>query len=76
MIGLPRFWYLSNPLLWTNQPFFNNKTGKLSFVDRNVSKAERVVSTSQLIQIIQNKQKNNPTQPVVISADKKVRYGK
>ena len=52
------------------------KTGKLSFVDRNVSKAERVVSTTQLIQIIQNKQKNNPTQPVVISADKKVRYGK
>ena len=52
------------------------KTGKLSFVDRNISKAERVVSTNQLIQIIQNKQKNNPTQPVVISADKKVRYGK
>ncbi len=52
------------------------KTGKLSFVDRNISKAERVVSTNQLIQIIQKKQKNNPTQPVVISADKKVRYGK
>lgn len=52
------------------------KTGELSFVDRNISKAERVVSTNQLIQIIQNKQKNNPTQPVVISADKKVRYGK
>ena len=52
------------------------KTGELSFVDRNISKAERVVSTNQLIQIIQKKQKNNPTQPVVISADKKVRYGK
>jgi biopolymer transport protein TolR len=35
---------------------------------------ERAVSTSQLIAALRERQKRNPQQPVVISADKDVRY--
>ena len=35
---------------------------------------ERAVSTSQLVAALRERQKKNPDQPVVISADKDVRY--
>ena len=52
------------------------KNGDFSYVDRNLSEAERRVEKRELILLIREKQKNNPSQAVVISADKKVRYGK
>ena len=52
------------------------KNGDFSYVDRNLSEAERRVEKRELISLIREKQKNNPSQAVVISADKKVRYGK
>ena len=52
------------------------KNNKVSFVDRNISKAERPIKINELISIIKTKQKENPSQAVVISADKRVSYGK
>jgi biopolymer transport protein TolR len=49
-------------------------SGALSFVDRDVSAAERPVNKDELIKLIKNKQAKKPNQPVVISADKDVRY--
>ncbi|HUL40531.1 MAG TPA: ExbD/TolR family protein [Burkholderiales bacterium] len=42
--------------------------------DRSISPSERVVSREELIQAIKVKQSKNPDQPVVIAADKNVRY--
>jgi len=50
--------------------------GDLSYVDRQVSSASRAVSAQELVEVIQTKQERNPEQPVVISADKAVRYEK
>lgn len=50
--------------------------GDLSYVDRDQSGAERPVSRDELIKVIKQKQKKKPDQPVVISADKSVRYEK
>ncbi len=50
--------------------------GNLSYVDRQVSSASRAVSSQELVEVIQAKQEKNPEQPVVISADKAVRYEK
>ncbi len=49
-----------------------NKT--LLLRDRLTSPSERVVSQEELIQAIKAKQRKNPDQPVVIAADKNVRY--
>ncbi|HMK14795.1 MAG TPA: protein TolR [Burkholderiales bacterium] len=49
-----------------------NKT--LLLRDRSTSQSERVVSQDELIQAIKAKQSKNPDQPVVIAADKNVRY--
>ena len=49
-----------------------NKT--LLLRDRSTSQSERVVSQEELIQAIKAKQSKNPDQPVVIAADKNVRY--
>ena len=49
-----------------------NKT--LLLRDRSTSQSERVVSQEELIQAIKEKQSKNPDQPVVIAADKNVRY--
>ena len=49
-----------------------NKT--LLLRDRSTSASERVVSQEELIQAIKAKQSKNPDQPVVIAADKNVRY--
>jgi biopolymer transport protein TolR len=49
-----------------------NKT--LMLRDRSISVSERVVSQEELIQAIKEKQSKNPDQPVVIAADKNVRY--
>jgi biopolymer transport protein TolR len=49
-----------------------NKT--LMLRDRSTSQSERVVSQEELIQAIKAKQSKNPDQPVVIAADKNVRY--
>ena len=49
-----------------------NKT--LLLRDRSTSQSERVESQEELIQAIKAKQSKNPDQPVVIAADKNVRY--
>ena len=48
--------------------------GRLSLIDRDISSAERPVSRDELIKLIKSKQARKPDQPVVISADKNVRY--
>jgi len=48
--------------------------GGLSITDRDISGAERPVSRDELIRIIKQKQQKKPNQPVVISADKDVKY--
>ena len=50
--------------------------GTLSYVDRDRSRASRAVSAQELVDVIQTKQEDNPEQPVLISADKSVRYEK
>jgi len=50
--------------------------GNMSYVDRNESGASRAVTRKQLVAVIKSKQKKHPDQPVVISADKAVRYEK
>ena len=48
----------------------------MSYVDRNESGVSRAVTREQLVAVIQLKQEKRPEQPVVISADKAVRYEK
>ncbi|SNX60148.1 Cell division and transport-associated protein TolR [Nitrosomonas ureae] len=48
--------------------------GRLSLRDRAVSSAEQSVDQNQLIEAIKQKQAQNADQPVVIAADKNVRY--
>lgn len=48
--------------------------GSLTFRDRAQSSAEVPVNHSQLIEAIKQKQTQNADQPVVIAADKNVRY--
>ena len=43
-------------------------------IDRDVSAAERPVNRDELITLIRRKQAKKPDQPVVISADKDVKY--
>jgi len=50
--------------------------GTLSYIDRDLSRASRAVSRQELVDIIQTKQEKKPDQPVLISADKSVRYEK
>jgi biopolymer transport protein TolR len=42
--------------------------------DREQGMSERKVSRAELVQAVKDKQARNPEQPVVISADKNVRY--
>ena len=49
-----------------------NKT--LLLRDHSTTQSERVVSQDELIKAIKEKQSKNPDQPVVIAADKNVRY--
>ncbi len=48
--------------------------GRLALRDRSVSSSEQSVDQSQLIAAIKQKQAHNTEQPVVIAADKNVRY--
>ena len=48
--------------------------GSIAFRDRALSSIESAVSHSQLVETIKQKQAQNPEQPVVIAADKNVRY--
>ena len=48
--------------------------GNMSYVDRSESGILRAVTREQLVTVIKSKQKTRPEQPVVISADKAVRY--
>ncbi|HVY05129.1 MAG TPA: protein TolR [Burkholderiales bacterium] len=48
--------------------------GAMSLTDRDISGAERPVSQDELIKLIRSKQAKKPDQPVVISADKDVKY--
>ena len=50
--------------------------GTLSYIDRDQSRASRAVSRQELVEVIQSKQETKPEQPVLISADKSVRYEK
>ena len=50
--------------------------GNLSYVDREISSASRPVTADELVEVIRAKQKKTPDQPVLISADKAVRYEK
>lgn len=50
--------------------------GTLSYVDRDRSRASRAISRQDLVDVIQSKQETSPDQPVLISADKSVRYEK
>jgi biopolymer transport protein TolR len=48
--------------------------GALSFRDRSRSMDDHKVSRDELVKVVRQKQKENADQPVVISADKDVRY--
>ncbi|WP_295623357.1 protein TolR [uncultured Nitrosomonas sp.] len=48
--------------------------GSLSLRDRAISSTEQSVDQNQLIEAIKQKQAQNAEQPVVIAADKNVRY--
>jgi biopolymer transport protein TolR len=48
--------------------------GALGLTDRDISGAERPVNRDELIKLIRAKQAKKPDQPVVISADKDVKY--
>ena len=48
--------------------------GALSLTDRDLGNAERPVNRDELIKLIKSKQAKKPDQPVVISADKDVKY--
>jgi biopolymer transport protein TolR len=50
------------------------KNSSLALRDRSRSELEFRVSRDKLVEMIKQKQKQNPAQPVVISADKNVRY--
>lgn len=49
-------------------------SGALAMIDRDISGAERPVNKDQLVKELRQKQAKKPNQPVVISADKDVRY--
>ena len=49
-------------------------SGDYAYVDREKSKATRVIGWGELLAIVTKKQESNPNQPVLISADKSVRY--
>jgi biopolymer transport protein TolR len=49
--------------------------GALSYIDRDLSNAERPLKDrDELLKVIKSKQARKPDQPVVISADKDVKY--
>ena len=50
-------------------------SGALSYIDRDLSNAERPLKDrDELLDVIKSKQSKKPNQPVVISADKDVKY--
>ncbi|MGH8731089.1 MAG: protein TolR [Burkholderiales bacterium] len=50
-------------------------SGALSYIDRDLSNAERPLrDRDELLKVIRSKQAKKPSQPVVISADKDVKY--
>jgi len=50
-------------------------SGALSYTDRDLSNAERPLrDRDELLKVIKSKQAKKPNQPVVISADKDVKY--
>ncbi len=50
-------------------------SGALSYIDRDLSNAERPLEDrDELLKVIKSKQARKPDQPVVISADKDVKY--
>jgi len=50
-------------------------SGALSYIDRDLSNAERPLKDrDELLRVIKSKQAKKPDQPVVISADKDVKY--
>ncbi len=50
-------------------------SGVLSYIDRDLSNAERPLrDRDELVNVIKSKQSKKPNQPVVISADKDVKY--
>jgi biopolymer transport protein TolR len=51
-----------------------DREGRLSLRDRERGATERKVTRDELVAAIREKQQRNPDQPVVIAADKDVRY--
>ena len=50
-------------------------SGALSYIDRDLSNAERPLrDRDELVKVIKSKQARKPNQPIVISADKDVKY--
>jgi biopolymer transport protein TolR len=48
--------------------------GKISVIDHNVSSAPLAVNRDELAAFVKNKQLNKPDQPVIITADKEIKY--
>ena len=48
--------------------------GDFAYIDREKSKATRVIGWSELLSVVTQKQDANPNQPILISADKSVLY--
>ena len=48
--------------------------GDFAYIDREKSKATRVIGWSELLSVVTQKQDANPNQPILISAVKSVRY--
>ena len=63
---------LTPPIAPLEVSIYSNR--KLTLRDRTKADPEMEVSREQLIKVIKQKQSRNPDQPVVISADKSVRY--
>ena len=48
--------------------------GKISVIDHNISGSPLAVSRDELAAFVKNKQQNKPDQPVIITADKEIKY--
>ena len=49
-------------------------SGKISVIDHNISGATIAVTRDELAAFVKNKQLNKPDQPVIITADKEIKY--
>jgi biopolymer transport protein TolR len=73
VIDLPSVGNVSNP---PAQPIEVqiNAGGRISVIDHDISGASREISRDELAAFIRSKQQRKPEQPVIISADKEIKY--